>query len=102
MQTYSDPSRAADPYTLPDVEVFYMAHDEFLAADPHSWPRVMLANATCDSWADESSESARRDAAKSLAGWYWHSCFPGCLPDGEPNGPFDSAEAAETDAQDWS
>ncbi len=27
------------------------------------------------------------------------SCFPGCLPDGDPNGPFDSEALAIADAQ---
>jgi hypothetical protein len=31
-------------------------------------------------------------------GWYWWACFPGCLPDGEPMGPFESEEAAIEDA----
>jgi hypothetical protein len=31
-------------------------------------------------------------------GWYWWSCWPGCLPDGEATGPFDSCEAAMVDA----
>ena len=30
--------------------------------------------------------------------WYWWPCFPGCLPDGEPIGPFDSEQQATTDA----
>lgn len=21
-------------------------------------------------------------------GWYWQACFPGCLPDGDPMGPY--------------
>jgi len=33
------------------------------------------------------------------AGWYWQACFPGCLPDGEPCGPFDSEAEALADAQ---
>lgn len=32
-------------------------------------------------------------------GWYWWACFPGCLPDGPPCGPFDSEEDAADDAQ---
>ncbi len=32
-------------------------------------------------------------------GWYWWYCFPGCLPDGEPNGPFDTEAEAIADAQ---
>jgi hypothetical protein len=30
------------------------------------------------------------------SGWYWQACFPGCMPDGEPVGPFETkAEAIE-------
>jgi hypothetical protein len=32
-------------------------------------------------------------------GWYWWACFPGCLPDGEPNGPFTTEQEAIDDAQ---
>lgn len=31
-------------------------------------------------------------------GWYWQAEFPGCLPDGEPNGPFNTSGAAYSDA----
>lgn len=31
-------------------------------------------------------------------GWYWWSCFPGCLPDGDPIGPFETEEDAVQDA----
>ncbi len=31
-------------------------------------------------------------------GWYWQACFPGCLPDGEPVGPFDTSLDAYHDA----
>lgn len=31
-------------------------------------------------------------------GWYWWPCLPGCLPDGEANGPFTSSTAAYRDA----
>lgn len=33
-------------------------------------------------------------------GWYWWSCFPGCMPDSEPFGPFDSHSAAVQHAND--
>lgn len=33
-------------------------------------------------------------------GWFWWSCFPGCLSDGDPNGPFETEEEALADAQD--
>ena len=32
------------------------------------------------------------------SGWYWWSCSPGCLPDSEPVGPFDSESEALRDA----
>ena len=32
-------------------------------------------------------------------GWYWYACWPGCIPDGEPNGPFDSSKDAMQDAR---
>lgn len=31
-------------------------------------------------------------------GWYWWSCQPGCLPDGEPSGPFMTSLEAHDDA----
>ena len=33
------------------------------------------------------------------AGWYWTACFPGCLNDSDPVGPFASSEEALRDAQ---
>lgn len=33
------------------------------------------------------------------SGWYWWSCFPGCLPDGPALGPFETEQAAIDDAQ---
>ena len=32
--------------------------------------------------------------------WYWQACWPGCLPDGEINGPFDTEQAAVDDANE--
>lgn len=31
-------------------------------------------------------------------GFYWWPCYPGCMPDGDPNGPFPTAEGAFLDA----
>jgi hypothetical protein len=31
-------------------------------------------------------------------GWYWVACFPGCMPDGEPSGPFYTSIEAYNDA----
>lgn len=32
-------------------------------------------------------------------GWYWWPAFPGCLPDGDASGPFETEKAAIEDAQ---
>lgn len=34
------------------------------------------------------------------AGWYWQACFPGCLPDGDPVGPFATEAEALADARE--
>ena len=33
-------------------------------------------------------------------GWYWQACFPGCLPDGDPSGPFETEAEAVANAND--
>lgn len=73
MQAYSNPERASDPYALPDLEVFFADAGEL-------------------QWEMQEEPSA--------AGWYWWSCFPGCLPDGDPIGPFDTQAEALADAQE--
>lgn len=51
-------------------------HDERRAAEPHYLPNLVT-----ESWAD---------------GWYYHFAMPGCLPDSESDGPFETeAEALE-------
>jgi len=33
-----------------------------------------------------------------ITGYYWQSCFPGCLPDSDPVGPFTTESDAIADA----
>ena len=78
MQFYTDPSRAdtyTHPHSLPDAETFYINTSEY--------------------YTDNEGEGATLDT-----GWYWQSCFPGCLPDGSPNGPFDTEAEAIADARE--
>lgn len=103
MKTYSDPSRESDPHALPDVEIFqltaaeaaeldedliyeYMKRREFRLASMNSRTREAMIDAM-----------VREEGIKG--GWFWWTCFSGCLPDGPANGPFESAEAARIDAQ---
>lgn len=99
-QFYSDTRRESEPHALPDMEVFFLHSGEFLYAHEDSWCADVFKEAVMESWADESTDAAEADAAKTLQGYYYWSCFPGCMPDGEPNGPFDSEEAAMDDARD--
>jgi hypothetical protein len=83
MQAYSDPTRAHDPHALPDLEIFYLS-DETIGAD-----RLASHAAGVEpSW------------EKFETGWYWWSCFPGCLPDGDPHGPFPQYADALADARE--
>lgn len=61
-----------------NVEVFW--HDGNRVADG-------------DVWADDDDEPLP-------AGWYYWYCFPGCMPESDPNGPFDSEQAAWDDVRD--
>lgn len=68
-QFYTDPRRAPNPYSLPDAEVFYA--DDLIGEDGEPLD----------------------------AGFYYWYCFPGCLPDSDPIGPFDTEEEAIEDAR---
>lgn len=76
-QFYFEPERAADPYALPDAEVFYRT----------------LEDNEVDGWVDGDGDTLP-------AGWYYWTCLPGCLPDSDPIGPFDSEDDAIEDARD--
>ena len=78
MQAYSNPSRASDPHALPDVEVFQITGDIAETRD---------------------GEFIDQEGLPLPPGWYWWSCMPGCLPDGEPTGPFETEAEALADAQ---
>ena len=71
-QYYSDESREDDAYSLPDVEIFYHEQGDY----PDS-----------ETWEDG-------DGEERPTGYYFWYCFPGCMPDSDPVGPFDTEEEA--------
>ncbi len=71
-QFYSDPTRESDTYALPDARVFHAAEGELWDAENDP--------AQCDE--------------PSAAGWYFDFCFPGCLPESDPFGPYATEQAA--------
>ena len=73
-QYYSDPKRADDPHALPDLEVFYAKAGTLNVGD------------------DEDVDNE--------AGYFYWFCFPGCLPDSDPVGPFATEAEALADARE--
>jgi len=71
---YFDPSREELPHSLPDLEVFQVPDDYTLEADEEGNPYA--------------------------PGWYYWACFPGCIPDSDPCGPFETEAAALADARE--
>lgn len=101
-QHYSNPEREDDPNALPDIEVFELTAEEAVQQDEElmwdagkRFPLMHMNSRDRDkaiAWAIEESGTT--------GGWYWRSCFPGCLPDGCANGPFKTRKEALKDAQD--
>ena len=44
-------------------------------------------------WANEGVDDVHNGP-----GWYWWACFPGCMPDSDPCGPFATSTQAMNDA----
>lgn len=80
MYFYTNPEREHEVNALPNAEAFEWTeadaarHDPYCTGDESDW--------------------------RNYPGWYWWPCFPGCLPDGEPIGPFDSQADAIASAQE--
>ena len=102
-QFYVEPNRENDPYALPDAEVFYISGQEYAAREIEN--ETELAHEYALEYhrifADIKHVKWFRDslAADIGDGWYWWSCFPGCLPDSDPLGPFASKQDAISDAR---
>lgn len=76
-QFYSHPEREGNPHALPDAEVFYN-----------------------DAGSNAPRDGLTGDHGELLSsGWYYWFCFPGCLPDGEPIGPFETEQEAIDDCR---
>lgn len=103
-QHYSNQNRESDPHALPDIEVFELnAHevasmDEDLVQDYMHRHEFRLAS--MNSRVQERMLDAMVEDNGIEGGWFWQSCFPGCLPDGDPMGPFATRAEALADAQE--
>ena len=104
MQAYSDTSRESDPHALPDVEVFELTAQEVAEMDEDLISEYMHRHefrlASMNGRVREAMFQAMIDEEAISGGWFWWSCFPGCMPDSSPNGPFATRQEALDDAQD--
>lgn len=67
-----------------------MSAEEFLTAGKETWMFELME----DSMPDSEHPDSVQLAAQTLAGYYWWPCLPGCLPDSDPYGPFDTEQDA--------
>ena len=75
MRHYTDSEREDETHALPDLETFELDAQEI------------------ERWNMEGHEL-------SGPGWYYWFCFPGCLPDSDAYGPFETEEIAIDDARE--
>ena len=104
MQAYSDPKRASDPHSLPDVEVFQLTAQEAAAQDEelvweysrkHEFRLCHMNSRVQEAMLDAIVENEGIEG-----GWFWWTCLPGCMPDSCAFGPFETRQLALQDAQD--
>ena len=88
MQAYSDATRENDPYALPDLEIFHISEQD----------RYTICEGNGEWHTQQCSTQSPCDDCPSV-GWYWWSCFPGCLPNSDRNGPFSTSDEALSDAR---
>ncbi len=102
-QAYSDPSRENDPHALPDIKVFQLTAREVAEQDEDLVYEYMKRHefrlAPMNSKVREQMFDAMIEEEGISSGWYWWACFPGCLPDGDPIGPFETEADALADAR---
>lgn len=78
-QAYSNPDRENDENALPDIEVFYVSSEDGAGME----------------WGNPDG------IGRYESGWYWWSCFPGCMPDSDPTGPYETEAEALAAAQQY-
>ena len=95
-QHYMDPSNANDPHRLPNILTMLVAYAYCgdcgsLVLSETGAKRERCQEPGCDDNPD--------GAEVNKVAWFYWFCLPGCLPDSEPVGPFETEEAALADAR---
>lgn len=102
---YSNPERESDEYALPNIEIFQLTAQECAAADEDLVYEYMKRHefrlAGMNSRTREKMLDAIVENEGIKGGFFWQACFPGCLPDGEAVGPFETYAEAKADSQEF-
>lgn len=105
MRVYSTPEREADKYAIADIEVFQLTAQEVAERDEELVHEYMQRHefrlAAMNSRVRQKMLDTMIEEQAIEGGWFWWSCFPGCLPDSEAIGPFGSSHEAIADVQGW-
>lgn len=105
-QAYSNPDRESDAYALPDIEVFEMTAAEVAASAAYEdeqyefMKRHEYRLASMNSRARDAMIDAMIAELGITGGYFYWYCFPGCLPDSDPIGPYATRKEALAAAQE--
>lgn len=105
-RAYSNPKRAKDSYSLPDLEVFQMTAREIAESDQYEDERAEYIGkkefrlAAMNTNVREKMFDAMIEELGITGGWFYWFCLPGCLPDSSAFGPFKTAQEAIEDARE--
>ena len=91
-QHYSNPARESEETALPDVEVWHSLY--------RTCPECKTLVLSNGDTRTACPNCGRMISGYDDKGWFWWACFPGCLPDSDPFGPFPTKAQALADAQD--
>ena len=94
-QEYSNPARESEPTALPNVELW----DSHYVDCPECGKTVLYNNAR--SAACPECDRVFPVSSTDPVGWFYWFCFPGCMPDSDWVGPFDTRKEALADAQEF-
>jgi hypothetical protein len=95
---YSDTTKQNDTYSLPDVEVFQLTAaeaaemDDELVYEYSKRHEFRLAGLNTKCRANMMDAIIEENGIKG--GWFYWFCFPGCMPDSQAMGPYDSYQEA--------
>jgi hypothetical protein len=98
----SSPDREHDPHALPDVEIFEMTAAEIAAEDEDTCHEYLkeFPLAVFNSRERERMLDAMIERVGIKGGFFWWSRLPGCLPESEARGPFDSQAECVADIRE--